>query len=98
MTPDAERDLREIAHYTLRQWGARQQRRYAELLAAGFEAIAARRVLPRRLFPDWPDVLVSRCAYHYVFYVHPEGEPPRIFAVFHEQMDLLTRLTERLTP
>jgi hypothetical protein len=46
LTPDAERDLREIARYTLRQWGVRQRRRYASALEAGFRAIAQRRIVP----------------------------------------------------
>jgi plasmid stabilization system protein ParE len=36
LTPAAEADLREIARYTRRQWGAAQSRRYAQLLAACF--------------------------------------------------------------
>ncbi len=32
LTPAAETDLREIARYTLRQWGERQARRYASIL------------------------------------------------------------------
>jgi plasmid stabilization system protein ParE len=32
LTPAAEADVRDIARYTLRQWGVRQQRRYARLL------------------------------------------------------------------
>ena len=32
LTPDAEADLEGIAEYTLRQWGAVQQERYAALL------------------------------------------------------------------
>lgn len=98
LTPDAERDLREIARYTLRQWGARQQRRYASLLEAGFRALAQRRIVPRPFFPAYPDVFVSHCEHHYIFYLHPEGQKPRIFAVFHENMDLLARLAERLAP
>jgi plasmid stabilization system protein ParE len=39
LTPDAEADLKGIAEYTLRQWGAAQQERYAELLEAGFRRI-----------------------------------------------------------
>jgi hypothetical protein len=31
-------------------------------------------------------------------YMHPEGQKPRIFAVFHEDMDLLARLAGRLVP
>jgi plasmid stabilization system protein ParE len=98
LTPDAERDLREVARYTLRQWGARQQRRYASLLEAEFRAIAQRRIVPRLFSPDYPDVFVSRCGHHYVFYVHSEGQKPRIFAVFHENMDLLAHLAGRLVP
>jgi toxin ParE1/3/4 len=98
LTPDAERDLREIAQYTLRQWGARQQRRYASLLEAGFRAIAHRRIVPRLFSPDYPDVFVSYCEHHYIFYLHPEGQKPRILAVFHENMHVLARLAERLVP
>jgi plasmid stabilization system protein ParE len=96
LTPDAERDLREIARYTLRQWGVRQQRRYASLLEAGFRAIAQRRVAPRAFSLAYADVFVSHCEHHYIFYLHPESQKPRILAVFHENMDLLTRLAERL--
>ena len=98
LTPDAERDLREIARYTLRQWGARQQQRYARVLEAGFQAIAQRRLVTRPFSPRYPDVFVSHCGHHYIFYVHPKGQKPRIFAVFHENMDLLARLAERLAP
>ena len=98
LTPDAERDLREIARYTLRQWGARQQRRYASLLEAGFRALAQRRIVPRPFSPAYTDVLVSHCEHHYIFYLHPEGQKPHIVAVFHENMDLLARLAERLAP
>jgi toxin ParE1/3/4 len=98
LTSDAERDLREIARYTLRQWGARQQRRYASLLEAGFRAIAQRRIVPRPFSSAYPDVFVSHCEHHYIFYLYLEGQKPRIFAVLHENMNLLARLAERLTP
>ena len=98
LTSDAEHDLREIARYTLRQWGARQQQRYARLLEAGFRSITQRRIVPRPFSPHYPDVFVSHCEHHYIFYLHPEGQKPRIFAVFHENMDLLARLAERLAP
>jgi plasmid stabilization system protein ParE len=90
--------LREIARYTLRQWGPRQQQRYAGLLAAGLQTIAERRLVPRRFSRHYPEVFVSRCEHHYIFYMHPDGEKPRILAVLHENMDLVSRLAERLTP
>ena len=72
--------------------------RYASVLEAGLRTIAQRRVVPRPFSPHYLDVFVSRCGHHYIFYVHPEGQKPRIFAVLHENMNLLVRLAERLTP
>jgi plasmid stabilization system protein ParE len=96
LTPSAEADLREIARYTLRQWGGRQQRRYARLLEACFRGIAEGRVQSRNFSPRYPQVRVTRCQHHYVFYIHPEGQRPLIIAVLHERMDILARIGERL--
>ena len=97
LTPAAEADLREIARYTLRQWGTRQQQRYANLLAECFRRIAKGRVRPRTFSEQYPQVRVTRCQEHYVFYLHPEGQNPLIVAVLHGRMDLLARLGERLS-
>ena len=97
LTPTAEADLREIARYTLRQWGVRQQRRYARLLAGCFLGIAEGRVRTRNFSERYPQVRVTRCEHHYVFFLHPEGQKPRIIAVLHERMDMLTRIGKRLS-
>jgi plasmid stabilization system protein ParE len=96
LTRAAEADLREIARYTLRQWGARQQRRYAGLLAACFQGIAHNTVTSRTFSARYPQVRFTRCERHYVFYFLPEGQKPRILAVLHERMDFLARLADRL--
>ncbi len=75
--------------------GARQQRRYASLLEARSRALAQRRIVPRPFSPAYPDVFVSHCEHHYIFYLHPEGQKLRIFAVFHEYMDILARLAAK---
>ncbi len=98
LTPAAEADLRDIVRYTLRQWGERQARRYACLLEAGFRTIAAGHTVSRTFSKRYPQVQVTRCEHHYVFYLHQEGQKPRILAVLHENMDLLARLGERLSP
>ena len=97
LTPAAEADVREIARYTLRQWGARQQQRYAHQLSACFRRIAEGRARSKTFSERFPQVRVARCQHHYVFYVHPEGQKPLMLAVLHEQMDLLARLGERLS-
>lgn len=96
LTPAAEADLREIARYTLHQWGARQQQRYARQLETCFRRIAAGRIRVRTFSEQYPQVRVARCQHHYVFYQHAEGQKPLIIAVLHEHMDLLARLSRRL--
>ncbi|MEE9355050.1 MAG: type II toxin-antitoxin system RelE/ParE family toxin [Methylococcaceae bacterium] len=96
LTPSAQEDLKEIARYTLTKWGEKQSLHYAELLDAGFRKIAAKNVNFRTFSKRFPQILVSRCEYHYIFYVHPDNKPPRIIAVLHERMDMLARLKNRL--
>ena len=97
LTPAAEADLREIARYTLRQWGKRQAQRYASLLEACFQGIAQNSVLSRTFSERYPQVRVTRCEHHYIFYLSCEGIPPRIIAVLHENMDLVTRIRHPLS-
>lgn len=96
LTREAEADLREIARYTQRQWGKEQQRRYAGLLAACFQSIAANTVTARTFSERYPQVRFTRCEHHFIFYLTPEGQKPRILAVLHERMDFLARLADRL--
>lgn len=97
LTPAAEADLRDIARYTLRQWGTRQQQRYASQLTACFQRIAGRTVQVRTFSQRYPQVRVTRCQHHHVFYIQPEEQKPLIIAVLHENMDLMARLGERLS-
>lgn len=97
LTPAAEADLRDIVRYTLRQWGARQAQRYVRLLEAGLRMIAEGRAVSRTFSERYPQVRVTRCEHHYIFYLHPEGQKPRILAVLPEHMDLLARLGDRLS-
>ena len=69
LTPDAEADLEEIAEYTLREWGADQQERYAELLESGFRRISDGTAISRRFSEQYPQVYVTRCEHHYMFYL-----------------------------
>ena len=96
LTPSAQEDLKEIARYTLTEWGKKQSLHYAELLDATFSKIAAKNVNFRTFSKRYPQILVSRCEHHYIFYVHPDKKPPRIIAVLHERMDMLARLKNRL--
>ena len=96
LTEPAQEDLKDIARYTLTEWGEKQSLRYAALLEKRFCEIAARTATSRPFSNRFPQVLVSRCEHHYIFYIHPDKKPPRIIAILHERMAMLERLKKRL--
>ena len=98
LTPAAAADLRSIARYTLREWGARQQQRYARQLEACCRAIGEDDAVSRTFSDRHPQVRVTHCRRHYIFHMRPPGRRPLIIAVLHERMDLLARLERRLAP
>ncbi len=97
LTPDADEDIENIAKYTLTQWGKKQAKKYLGEMEERFLQIANREIISRKFSDVYPQVLVTRYQYHYIFYLHPEGEKPLIIAVLHERMDFVSRLKQRLT-
>ena len=96
LTPAADSDLAEIARYTIETWGVPQARRYEARLKHHFALIARGKARTRVFLKHRPELLVSRCEHHYVFHrIRPEGRP-LIIAVFHESMDLMSRMRKRL--
>lgn len=96
LTQDAEGDLEQIVRYTITEWGERQAKQYVDKLQGCFQRIADKQAIAKTFSERFPQVLVTRCGHHYVFYLHPKRNPPRIFAILHERMDLLARLKARL--
>jgi len=92
----AEEDLQNIAQYTISRWGAKQMVHYGALLDAHFEAIGNGKARTRIFLPHRPELRVSRVEHHYVFHLERQKQRPLILAVFHENMDLMTRLRHRL--
>jgi toxin ParE1/3/4 len=97
LTLAAEADLKEIARYTIQQWGKKQAMHYAKLLEAGFRKIAAGKAHSRTFSEKYTQVRVTKCEHHYIFYISKAGEPSYILAVLHESMDLISRLEDRLS-
>ncbi len=54
----------------------------------------------RQSFKDmsefFPALRMARCEHHYVFCLPRKDAPALIVAIFHERMDLLARLADRL--
>ena len=78
ITSPAEEDLKEIARYTLTQWGKKKSLHYAGLLEICFRDIAAGTVHSRSFSERYPQIRVSRCEHHYIFYIHPEKSRPAL--------------------
>lgn len=95
LTPEAEEDLKGIIRYTIRQWGTDQAQRYANLLESGFRQIAEGKAVSRTFSQNYPELRVTGCEHHYIFYL-PRSPRPLIIAVLHERMDLVSRLKNRL--
>src|SRR5688572_1204371 len=97
LTKAAEADLREIAQYTNKQWGQQQARQYANALIRTFQSIADGDVVSRSFSTRFPQMRVTRCEHHHVFYFHNKEKIPCIIAVLHKRMDMLTRLADRIS-
>ncbi|HYG36837.1 MAG TPA: type II toxin-antitoxin system RelE/ParE family toxin [Clostridia bacterium] len=96
LTESAEEDLKNIAVYTISKWGPKQAVRYGALFDAHFESIGSGKARTRIFLQHRPELRVSRVEHHYVFHLEREKQCPLILAVFHESMDLMARLRDRL--
>ncbi|MCF1485571.1 MULTISPECIES: type II toxin-antitoxin system RelE/ParE family toxin [Rhizobium/Agrobacterium group] len=92
----AEADLREIIRYTRKQWSDVQIRRYITKLEHGFERLASGQASFRDISALYPGLRMAHCEHHYVFCLLRDNEPALIVGIFHERMDLMTRLGNRL--
>lgn len=92
----AEADLRAIVRYTRKQWRSEQARSYVTRLAQAIETIAAAQGPYRDMNALYPGLRMARCEHHYIFCLPREKAPALIVAIFHERMDLIARLGDRL--
>ncbi len=96
LTLAAEADLRGIVRYTRKEWGDAQARRYAAQLERGIEAAASGQGAFRDMSALYPGLRMARCEHHFIFVLPRDGAPALVVAIFHERMDLMVRLQERL--
>lgn len=96
LTDAAEADIRDIIRYTRKEWGNAQVRRYITKLEHGIAHLAAGQGVFKDMSALYPALRMAHCEQHYIFCLPRESSPALIVAVFHQRMDLLTRLAERL--
>ena len=95
-TNPALADFDDIYLYTLEKWGREQARRYVGAIETCCENVAKGDVITRSFSADGVECRVCRCEHHYIFLIDGENSEISVVAVFHEKMDLIARLTERL--
>lgn len=88
--------MRSIIRYTRKQWGDEQVRNYVKKLETGIIGLAAGDGAFKDMSEICPKLRMAHCEHHYVFCLPRERELALIVAIFHEHMDLMVRLAERL--
>lgn len=96
LLPAAEADLRDIIRYTRKQWGDAQTRTYVTKLQRGIERMADGQDLFKDMTALYPGLRMLRCEHHYIFSLPRDNAPLAVVAIFHERMDLMMRLADRL--
>lgn len=89
--------MRGVIRYTRKQWGDAQVRRYIARLEQGIARLATGQGTFKDMSALYPALRMARCEHHYVFCLPHEYAPALVVAIFHERMDLMTRLAARLT-
>ncbi len=96
LTKDAERDLREVARYTLNKWGSEMLQQYRDGLKETFQRIGKDEVSKRQFLNKYPELYLTKYKYHFIFFLTEELEIPVIIGMIHERRDIVNRLPERL--
>lgn len=93
---DAEQDLQEIINYTIDYHGVAQMEVYIAKLNKCAENLAQKQGHFQEIDVNGKIVLVKHCQHHYIFGLVRDDLPMLVIAVFHERMDLMKRLRNRL--
>ncbi len=96
LTAAAEADLRDIIRYTRKRWGDDQTRSYVAKLTLGIERIAAGQGASKDMAAIYPGLRMVHFEHHYIFCLLRDEVPALVVAIFHERLDLMTRLSDRL--
>ncbi len=96
LTKEAENDLREIARYTMKNHGAKQLQTYRGKIKDKLKDIAQGKVRVRSFSKIFPQVLVTKCEHHFIFYITENHEKPVIIGIIHENRDIVSHIKSRI--
>ncbi len=89
-------DWREIIEYTINRFGEQQALKYSASLITCIESMTSGNQYFKVIDVNGRKVGVKHCHKHYIFALIRENRPLLVFAIFHERMDLMVRLKNRL--
>ena len=98
LSATAELDLQDVLEYTLEHFGQSQMLQYNANLISCLEAMTQDSSFShyKRFKRNGRFIRSLHCQKHYIFAFEQEDAPLIILALFHEKMDLITRLKSRL--
>ena len=89
-------DWRDIVEYTLDHHGEAQTQKYTTGLIQCIEAMSQSKGHYRDTKIQGRTVRIKHCQKHYIFGLMRKDAPMMVIALFHERMDLMTRLKNKL--
>lgn len=92
----ALQDWQGIVEYTLERHGITQTEKYTAGLILCMEAMAQETGYFKDIDVSGRIVRIKHCQKHYIFALIRKNSPMMVIAIFHERMDLMTRLKDRL--
>jgi len=96
LTKEAEKDLKEIARYTMKNYGAEKLRIYRGKIKTKLTDIAKGEVTLHSFSKKISQVLVTKCEHHFIFYITENHEKPVIIGIIHETRDIISHIKNRL--
>jgi len=93
---DAEADWRDIVNYTFDNHGETQTRKYMAQLEKCILDLSRGDGFYKVMDELIPNLRLKHCQHHTVFGLIRDGKPMLVVAIFHERMDLMVQLKERL--
>ncbi|WP_341228490.1 type II toxin-antitoxin system RelE/ParE family toxin [uncultured Arcticibacterium sp.] len=93
---DAENDWRLIMEYTLDEFGEDQVHKYTKGLSLCLKALSIQQGYFKKVKIAQHQIFLKHCQKHYVFALERKGKPMLVLAIFHERMNLMQRLKDRL--
>jgi toxin ParE1/3/4 len=91
----SKKDLKDIWHYTYKNWGEKQADNYLSAIRDACIELSKFPTIGRLFHGLDKEVRVYRYQKHYIFYIERK-ESIKIIAIIHEKMDIIKKIPWRI--